>query len=410
MGRGKLAWCTAMGVALTTTAAHADPLQLQPLLDVRTRWEDVRQDGITDRADAVTTRAIAGVQASDGPFTVIAEAIGLLGIDGHYNSSTNGNTRYPLVTDPQNIALHRLQLQYRVLPKTAITVGRQYIVLDDERFVGASPWRQNEQVYDAVRIQSEPVRNLKLDMSYMWSDRTIYGIDGSGSRPGSVPGSNYLLHAAYVTPVGTLTGFAYLIDQDRPLVYTKSSQTYGGRFSGSRAFTKTVSVNYNLSYARQSDWRHNPNDYRASYYLADGTIALGGPEIGAGYEVLGAYRGAAVTSFQTPLASLNRFQGWADQFLTTPPNGIRDLYGSAGYRLKKVGPFENLLAQAVYHRFDSDRLSQHYGNEWDLSLTGKVGGFALLARYADYQADRFSVNVRKFWLSVDWFFGRALVK
>ena len=46
--------------------------------------------------------------------------------------------------------------------------------------------------------------------------------------------------------------------------------------------------------------------------------------------------GVALTSFQTPLATGFKFQGWADKFLTTPPNGVRDLYAGAGYGWKKV--------------------------------------------------------------------------
>ena len=30
--------------------------------------------------------------------------------------------------------------------------------------------------------------------------------------------------------------------------------------------------------------------------------------------------------FQTPLATLHAFNGWADKFLSTPVNGIEDLY------------------------------------------------------------------------------------
>ena len=30
--------------------------------------------------------------------------------------------------------------------------------------------------------------------------------------------------------------------------------------------------------------------------------------------------------FTTPLATLHKFQGFADKFLTTPANGIRDTY------------------------------------------------------------------------------------
>src|SRR6266567_3368446 len=96
-------------------------------------------------------------------------------------------------------------------------------------------------------------------------------------------------------------------------------------------------------------------------------------KFGAGYEVLGADKGAPFTSFQTPLATLHKFQGWADKFLTTPPNGIRELYGSAGYTLKKPLGLDAINAHLVYLRFDSDRLSQHYGNEWDALVVAKKG-------------------------------------
>ena len=148
---------------------------------------------------------------------------------------------------------------------------------------------------------------------------------------------------------------------------------------------------------------------RADYYYADLSLDLNGPVVGGGYEVLGADRGAnkgkALTSFATPLASLNRWNGFADIFLVTPPNGLRDAYASAGYTIKTAGPFSGVNASATYHHFESDRLSMHYGNEWDASLSGRIGRFDLLARYATYEADRFSTNTRKFWLSVAWAFG-----
>ena len=36
---------------------------------------------------------------------------------------------------------------------------------------------------------------------------------------------------------------------------------------------------------------------------------------------------------QTPLATLHAFNGWADMFLTTPANGLQDLYFRASYTL-----------------------------------------------------------------------------
>lgn len=395
----------AVTFAPIATPATAQDITLKPLAEMRTRYEDVSQDGTAREAQALTTRIKAGVTASDDDWVALVEANALLSIDGDYNSTTNGKTQFPLVTDPQTVGLHRAQLTYRGISKTAITVGRQYVGFDDERFIGRSLWRQNEQVFDAARVSAEPIKGLKLEAVYIWNDQTIYGIDGSGARPGSVRGDNFLLHGSYALPIGTLTGFAYLIDQDSPLVYTKSSQTYGARFAGNHRFARQVKLDYALSYARQSEYGRNPNDYRANYYFADATLDLNGPAVGGGYEVLGADKGKALTSFATPLSSLNRWNGWADVFLVTPPNGLRDAYASAGYTWKKAGPFTGVNASATYHRFDSDRSGLHYGDEWDANLSGRIGRYSLMARYARYSADGFSVDTRKFWLSIGWAFG-----
>src|SRR3546814_7960700 len=96
---------------------------------------------------------------------------------------------------------------------TVLTVGRQRINLDDQRFVGSVGWRDNEQTFDVVRIENSSIRNLKIDLTYAWSDRTIWGIDGVGANQQAVSGDNVFANVAYKTPVGTLTGFAYLVDR-----------------------------------------------------------------------------------------------------------------------------------------------------------------------------------------------------
>ncbi len=50
--------------------------------------------------------------------------------------------------------------------------------------------------------------------------------------------------------------------------------------------------------------------------------------------------------------------------------------------------------QAVYHRFDSDRLVRHYGDELDLLASGKFGKTTVSVRYADYNADLFATDTR----------------
>ncbi|GAA0330510.1 hypothetical protein GCM10009087_45880 [Sphingomonas oligophenolica] len=382
--------------------AQAQDIKLKPLIDARFRYEHVDQDGVADQSDAATLRVRSGVQASTGPWAALVESEATIGIDNHYNDGLNGRP-LPLVADPQNIELNRAQLRY-VDHHVTVTAGRQLLDLADQRFVGPSAWRQNEQTFDAVRVTWAGVPRLSIDATYSWSARTVNGIDGTPARPQSVPGDNWFGLASYAAPVGTLTGFAYLVDQDLASLqgFRLSSQSYGARFAGSRTIAKGWKLGYVTSFARQSDYRNNPNRYVASYYLAE--ASLSGKVLAAtgGYEVLGADQGTALTSFQTPLASFFRFQGWASKFTTTPPNGLRDLYGTLGASWKANGPVSGYSVSATWHHFDSDRLSQHYGDEIDLLAQARIRRTTVAARLARYAADAFATDTTKVFLTLEW--------
>jgi hypothetical protein len=393
------------GTVLLATAmpAAAQDVTLKPLVDARLRYETVDQDGLPRDADAVTMRIRSGVEADAGAWSALVEAQGNLAIVPHYFDGLSSDTSRPLVADPENIALYRAQLRY-AQGGLAVTAGRQRIVLDDERFVGASNFRQNGQTFDAVRVEWSPTAELKADVSYAWSDRTIYGIDGTGNRQGSVPGDNVFANLSYATPVGKLTGFAYLVDQDllAEQAFRLSSQTYGVRLAGAHPFSPSTKLSYQASFARQSDWHRNPNDYAANYYLIDAALDVAALKVAGGYEVLGADRGATLASFQTPLSSLFKFQGWADKFTATPPDGVRDLYGTLGYGLKSGTALGTVTFQATYHRFDSDRLVRRYGDELDLLASARLGRTTFSVRAADYWANQFATDTKKLWLQADW--------
>jgi hypothetical protein len=398
----------------------AEPFKFKPLIDARLRYEHVEQVPLAEDAEAVTLRVRMGGELSNKNWSFLAEAEGLLAIDEDYNSGVNGKALFPIVADPENIELNRIQVQYRGIPKTVVTVGRQRINLDDQRFVGSVGWRQNEQTFDAARVEWSGVKDLKLDVTYSWSVRTIWGIDGGNAfglaRQQAISGDNVLANLSYKTKYGTLTGFAYLVDQDEAVIsgFRMSSQTFGARFAGAYPLSKAVKLNYAASYASQSDYHRNPNDYSVDYYLGELGIAAYGFTLGGGYEVLGADGGVALTSFQTPLATLHKFQGWADKFLVTPPNGIRDLYGSVGYaKPKPMKGVDSIGLTAVYHRYDADRSvavvgRQHYGDEFGAQLLVKVKKYTLIAKYADYNAKEVApfatADTKKFWLSAEWAF------
>ena len=68
------------------------------------------------------------------------------------------------------------------------------------------------------------------------------------------------------------------------------------------------------------------------------------------YEVL---EGDGRGSFITPLATAHAFQGWADRFLTTPLDGIKDAYFTA----IGTGVFGGKVIVS-YHMLESDNLNR----------------------------------------------------
>jgi hypothetical protein len=101
---------------------------------------------------------------------------------------------------------------------------------------------------------------------------------------------------------------------------------------------------------------------------------------------------------------LHKFQGWADKFLVTPPNGIQDYYVQGGYGWKKTLGLDAINALVVYHRFDSARADQHYGREWDASLAARKGRWTATAKLASYEARTFATDTRKLWLQLEWIY------
>ncbi|WP_447751886.1 alginate export family protein [Sphingopyxis fribergensis] len=391
-------------LALFGGTACAQEVTVKPLLDARLRMEMVDQDGLPDDADALTLRVRPGAQLSKGRWSALVEGEANLAILYDYNDGTNGKTGFPLVADPPNLELNRAQLRYAGENGLALTAGRQRIELADQRFVGSAGFRQNEQTYDAVRLQWGKPKGLNADLAYSWSVRTVNGRNGAGARPQAIGGDNIFALVGYGTAIGTLSGFAYLVDQDEAAVqgFRLSSQTWGLRFAGSRPLARDVTLNYVASWARQSDWRRNPNDYAADYRLAEAGLVVGGFTATGGYELLGADRGIALTSVQLPLSSHFRFNGWAGKFVTTPPNGLRDLYASLGYGWKKAAGFDTIGVTAVWHRFDSDRMDQHYGDEIGVALTAKRGHTLGSVRYARYRADDFATDTDRLWLTLEY--------
>ena len=148
------------------------------------------------------------------------------------------------------------------------------------------------------------------------------------------------------------------------------------------------------SYARQQEAGDNPNSYDADYWTVEANLWLGAWQSGVGVEVLGSDNNSGnAIGFSTPLATLHKFQGFADKFLTTPANGIEDKYLKLGYKL------DQLELIAFYHWLDAAQGDADYGKELDLQLSYNLNAqHAVLLKYADYQANSLHTDTSKFWL------------
>lgn len=382
---------------LWANPAHADEISFKPSVDARLRYEHVDQP--VTNADALTVRLRPGITASTkSGFSALVEVEGTLAIVDHYRAApffpANG---YSVVADPQNIELNRAQIQYAAKGIT-VAAGRQRINLDDQRFVGAVGWRQNEQTFDAVRAQAT-LGPVNLDGTYSWSQRTIFGVD---AEPRQAYSGNYVFLGAgsAIGPV-KIKAFAYLLDFSRSEpVAASSTQTYGLRATAAFKLAPGTSLSLAASYATQSDYAANPASYSVDYVSVEAGLSHGGVELTAGYELLGADKGKA---FQTPMATLHKFNGWADSFIATPAVGLQDIHGGLSVKFPKVTAMPGLNATLFYHDFRSDAGSIAYGSEWDASLGFKLASkLGLLAKFADYNAKSFGVDTQKFWLQLDY--------
>jgi hypothetical protein len=371
--------------------------------DARARYEQVNQEGFAKDASAPTVRARVGfVTGKVANFQGLIEGEAIVHLSDAFNDTVNGATAFPKVVDPAGMELNRLQLEYTGIPQTVVTLGRQRINLDNQRFVGAVGWRQNEQTFDALRVTNTSIDGLALTYIFVNQVNRIYGNE---SHQGQYDGPIHLFNAAYDwAPVGKIVGYAYLLDLDGvALVNLQSTATLGARVTGKKDLGDKLMLGYEAEYAHQNDYGNNPGHFDLNYWHGDLSLARSGLSALVGVESL---EGDGVRGFSTPLATLHKFQGYADAFLTTPVDGIVDVYGKIGYEKKfdePVGPITGFTAAAWYHGFDTERHSAPLGNEFDVEAVARLGEhFAIGSKYANLDSEIGAYkDQQKVWLYVE---------
>jgi len=430
-----------------------DNLQVQG--EIRPRWENVDDGtiGLTahKNANAYTARTklkvtgqllgVDGLSASVGIISVNnfgSHTYNLPGTIGTANAYKDGTKDYAVVNDPQAAMISNAEINYKV-GDTTLHAGRGQVNLDNQRFIGTVGWRQLERSYDSVFVSNNSVKNLSVLAAW------VYGAAGVGGTR-TADANTVLLHAAYsVMPELKITAYDYMLAVSGAPNADEAggSDTYGLALTGNVKMD-AVKLNYRAEYAQQSDATMKIQDTTtavnngnfkadASYYNLDLGANISGILVGANYEFLSGQNineaAGGKTAFQTPLATGHKFNGWADQFLSTPEGGLVDANIRLGYKAKGFG---KLLA--IYHDFTADKkmnvigsdagtatgTTDDLGSEIDVVYVNKipgVNGLTGLLKYANYskgKAEQGSTvnndykawgnDTQKFWAQLDYKF------
>lgn len=378
--------------------------------EVKARYESVDDQGNTvQQANAYTVRLMLGLETNllgiDGlSMKVDGTTVQTIGGTKYNDLSATKFTNYDVVADPEQTRFTQGYLQYKMGATTA-KVGRQLVNLDAQRFIGSVDWRQMPQSLDAVSITNTSVPGLNLYGAYVYSYETIFDERTYDSK-------SVILNGSYkINDMLKVTAYDYMLSLERGAF---AADTYGLSLTGDVP-AGPLKISYHGEYAKQTDATFattttnikTQND--ASYYNIEATASMMGVSLGAGQELLSGTSGSdGKTKFQTPLATLHKFNGTADKFLVTPTGGLLDTYATVGYGAAGLGK-----ALATYHTFETDVAmggKTDLGSELDLQYSNAipgVKGLNGLLKAAFYDAGDvtgYTKDKDVFWIELDYKF------
>jgi hypothetical protein len=350
----------------------------------RLRDERVAQDGKQLDADALTLRTLLGWQTRPlHGFSLGAQLINVAVLNDDYENFNNGvvqagKSNYPRVVDPDYSGINQLYLDWTGIEGTRLRAGRQSVKLDNVRFIGNVEFRQVMQVFDGISVENKRLLpattlfaaqfNKVMQITTLQQDATV-----------SIVNARHAL-----SPTENLVGYGYFVDWNSAALSATSTQTLGLRLDGARPLPSDWKLQYTAEYAKQTPYADGASGIGSHYARLGAGAQYGHWFARLDQEVLSSNGSKA---FQTPLGTNHLFQGWADLFLTTPTEGIRDTYVTAG---SKHGEFA-LLGE--YHWFQADRAfalatggtGTHYGQEWDVSASWTRGPWMAKLEYARFR-------------------------
>lgn len=359
-------------------------------VDMRLRYESVEQENLLEDASALTLRTLLSystAKVSGFSAKIELEDTRIVAGEGDYTVGPTGYNlgQYSVIADPEHTELDQGYIQYASAGLTA-KLGRQVLTFDNHRFVGHVGWRQDRQTFDGLSVFYAPNKQVNLSYAYLDKRNRIFADNGD------IDSKDHLLNGSFKTEYGTLAAYSYLLEVDNGT--SNALDTYGIRFNGSKALEK-VKLIYGAEYASQIS-ETSVAKYDADYYLIEGGVVVNGITVKLGYEVLGSDDG--MYGFSTPLATLHKFNGWADQFLGTPAQGLKDT--SITFKTKLLGGGFT----AIYHDFSADHETAQIddlGSELDMVYSKKFAKhYSAGIKFASYSGGSGKVDAEKLWVWV----------
>ena len=354
----------------------------------RLRYEGANQDNAVKDASALTLRTLLSFESGEYngfSFKADLEDVTIVMGQGDYTVGPAGYNpgEYSVIADPETTELNQGYVQFKNDGLT-VKAGRQIIALDGHRFVGHVGWRQDWQTYDAVSVNYKASDKLNAFYAYLTKRNRIF------AEAADIDSKDHLLNVTYKDDFGKLTAYAYLLEMDNDT--DNSLDTYGVSYAGAYK-TDSVKWLYSAEFATQSS-EAAATDYTATYTMLEAGAVISGVTAKLGYELLGSDEG--MYGFATPLATLHKFNGWSDQWLGTPTQGLQDVYVSAATK------FAGGNWLFVYHDFSADEASTTVddpGSEINIQYTTKIAEkFSFGAKYANYSAGDIKVDTDKLWV------------
>jgi len=365
--------------------------------NLRYRFEQVDQSSPVRNARANTLRSRLGYATGEWrglSLLLEFENNTHVGQD-RFNDGSDPVTDRAVIIDPDPTEINQAVLRITASKRTEIIAGRHRVVLDNERFFGDADFRQNQQTFDGVTLVNLALPRTELRYDHLSGAQ---GPLGSDSRRGSFNTDVDIFYATYRAQSGlAASAYGYFIDVDDDA--SLSSRTIGARVSGEHRAHKDLRVIYAAEIARQSDFGNNSASFSLDYYRVEPGLRAGDASVSIGLEVL---EGNGTNAVQTPFATLQRFQGFADVFTTTPTNGIEDRFLAFSYKKPRIAGLDSVRVWGAYHEFEAAQSNSRYGSEIDAAIAlSFLRHYRLTAKYAAYDSERFATNIERIWLILE---------